>query len=72
MARKLKEEFGVGIGISSGANIIGAILSNQAKVVTLFPDDDKNYLSTDLFNKNIQSELVNNVKITSVVELRKE
>ncbi len=53
MARKLAEEQGLGVGISSGANFLGALkvledLGEDAVVVTVFPDDNKKYLSTDL------------------------
>jgi cysteine synthase A len=53
MARKLAAQLGLGVGISSGANFIGALmLQNKmgagAVVVTVFPDDNKKYLSTDL------------------------
>jgi cysteine synthase A len=53
MARRLAAELGIGVGISSGANFIGAVkaqneLGNGAVVVTVFPDDNKKYLSTDL------------------------
>lgn len=53
MAQKLASELGIGVGISSGANLVGAIMVQQemgweAEVVTVFPDDNKKYLSTDL------------------------
>lgn len=53
MAQKVAHELGLGIGISSGANIIGAmltqqVLGNSKAVVTVFPDSNKKYLSTDL------------------------
>ena len=53
MAQKLAMDLGLGVGISSGANLIGALkiqnqLRNDAAVVTVFPDDNKKYLSTDL------------------------
>jgi cysteine synthase A len=53
MAQKLASELGISVGISSGANLVGAIMLQErlcgAPVVTLFPDDNKKYLSTDLF-----------------------
>lgn len=54
MARKLASSLGLGVGISSGANFIGALmaqndLDSDAVVTTVFPDDNKKYLSTDLF-----------------------
>jgi Cysteine synthase len=53
LAQKLARELGLGVGISSGANLAGAIaLQNQigddAIVATVFPDSNKKYLTTDL------------------------
>jgi cysteine synthase A len=53
MAQKLAGGLGLGVGISSGANFLGALLVQDslgpdAIVVTVFPDDNKKYLSTDL------------------------
>jgi cysteine synthase len=53
MTQKLASSLGLGVGISSGANFLGAIkLQNEigagAAVVTVFPDSNKKYLSTDL------------------------
>lgn len=50
MAQRLSAEFGLGVGISSGANFIGAIKAgmNGGNVATIFCDDSKKYLSTDL------------------------
>ncbi|HXV89955.1 MAG TPA: PLP-dependent cysteine synthase family protein [Gemmatimonadales bacterium] len=53
MAQRLASEVGLGVGISSGANLLGALqvqngLGPDAVVVTLFCDDNKKYLSTDL------------------------
>ena len=53
MAQKLAAELGIGVGISSGANFLGALkvqekLGEDKVVVTVFPDDNKKYLSTDL------------------------
>ncbi|WP_430809373.1 MULTISPECIES: PLP-dependent cysteine synthase family protein [unclassified Carboxylicivirga] len=53
MAQKLSTALGLGVGISSGANFIGALkiqeeLGPDAVVVTVFADDNKKYLSTDL------------------------
>lgn len=55
MSRKLSRELGLGIGISSGANMLAAILLNEkvdGNVVTVFADDNKKYLTTEL-SKNI-------------------
>lgn len=51
MARKIALELGIGVGISSGANMLGSVLlqsSIKLPVVTVFADDNKKYLSTDL------------------------
>ena len=53
MAQKLAACLGLGVGISSGANFIGALMAqnemgSDAVVTTVFPDDNKKYLSTDL------------------------
>lgn len=54
MARRLSNELGIGVGISSGANMLAAILLNEntnGNIVTVFPDDNKKYLTTDLSKK---------------------
>ncbi|MFQ5865495.1 MAG: PLP-dependent cysteine synthase family protein [bacterium] len=56
MAQKLAAHLGLAVGISSGANLIGAIivqneLGTDAVVTTVFPDDNKKYLSTDLLRE---------------------
>ena len=56
MAQKLASELGLAVGISSGANFIGALmLMNEmgydSVVATVFSDDNKKYLSTDLLRK---------------------
>ncbi len=53
MAQKLATQLGLAVGISSGANLLGAIqlaleLGDEAAVATVFPDCNKKYLSTDL------------------------
>ncbi len=51
MSRKIALNLGIGVGISSGANLIASILKNehtQNSIVTVFPDDNKKYLSTTL------------------------
>lgn len=56
MARALASQLGLGVGISSGANFLGALmiqeeLGPEAVVATVFSDDNKKYLSTDLFGE---------------------
>lgn len=61
MARILAKKLGLGVGISSGANFLAAILSGKSKVVTVFADDFKKYLSTELANNvNYDEKLVSN------------
>jgi cysteine synthase A len=56
MAQKLAAGLGLAVGISSGANFLGALmvqngLGDDAVVTTVFPDDNKKYLSTDLLRE---------------------
>jgi len=56
MAQKLGSQLGLAVGISSGANVIGAIklqqeLGMDSCVVTIFSDSNKKYLSTDLMRE---------------------
>jgi cysteine synthase A len=53
MAQKLAARLGLGVGISSGANFLGAVQvaleqGAGAEVATVFCDSNKKYLSTDL------------------------
>lgn len=53
MSQRLANELGVAVGISSGANLLGALeIAHEqgagACVATVFCDDNKKYLSTDL------------------------
>lgn len=56
MAQKLASTLGLAVGISSGCNFLAALtvqerLGPDAVVVTVFSDDNKKYLSTDLMRK---------------------
>jgi len=56
MAQKLAGVLGLGVGISSGANFLGALIAQNwlgpdKVVVTVFSDDNKKYLSTDLMKE---------------------
>ncbi len=56
MAQKLARELGLAVGISSGANFLGAIdlqneMGEDALVATVFADCNKKYLSTDLMRE---------------------
>ena len=49
MAAKIGRVLGLGVGISSGANFLGAVLQNRQpgrQVATVFADDSKKYLTT--------------------------
>lgn len=53
MAQRLCQELGLGVGISSGANLIGAVKvalqrEDGKAVATVFADGNNRYLSTDL------------------------
>ena len=51
MARIIALKLGIGVGISSGANMIASVVAkekNDKEIVTVFPDDNKKYISTDL------------------------
>lgn len=63
MSRLISKELGIGVGISSGANMIASVLiadEIDTNVVTVFADDNKKYLSTDL-----SKEIDNNEKFIS-------
>lgn len=68
MSRLLSRQLGLGVGISSGANFIASVILNDTldnPVVTIFVDDSKKYLSTDLIK-----EVDNNPKfISNQIEL---
>ena len=50
MSKIIAKEFGLGIGISSGANFLASVLmdSDDLKIATVFPDDNKKYITTKL------------------------
>jgi len=64
MAQKLAGVLGIGVGISSGANFLGALkvqneMGKDKHIVTIFPDDNKKYLSTDLIkNEPVQDDFL--------------
>lgn len=68
MARILARKFGLGVGISSGANLIASVLTGEDNVATIFADDFKKYLSTDLV-KDIELDdglISNKIEILSI------
>ena len=70
MSRILAKKYGLGVGISSGANLLATIktANNNDNVVTIFADDLKKYLTTDLSKEiNPSNKLMsNNIKIISI------
>lgn len=78
MAQKLAAELGFGVGISSGANFLGALqIQNQLGadkcLVTIFPDDNKKYLSTDLLREEPVKEgfYSKDIKLISVKSFKR-
>jgi cysteine synthase A len=78
MAQKLAGELGIAVGISSGANFLGALmkleeLGPDAKVVTVFSDDNKKYLSTGLMKKEPVKDgfLSSDIKLKSFIALKR-
>lgn len=68
MARILAKKLGLGVGISSGANFIGACLCDGDDIVTIFVDDMKKYLSTSLVDEISLNEgfVSNKIEILSI------
>jgi cysteine synthase A len=78
MAQKLASELGIAVGISSGANFLGALMKLQelgpdANIVTVFSDDNKKYLSTGLMKKEPVKEgfLSTDVRLISFKALKR-
>ncbi|MBK9439753.1 MAG: PLP-dependent cysteine synthase family protein [Chloracidobacterium sp.] len=70
MAQKLASRLGLAVGISSGANFLGALIAQEklgadAVVATVFCDDNKKYLSTDL----VREESVKDDYLSPNIEL---
>lgn len=69
MSKRISREFGLGIGISSGANFLAGVLmdSDDLKIATVFADDNKKYITTKLSEKvDDNPELISNqIKLIS-------
>jgi len=70
MAQKLASALGLGVGVSSGANFLGAVRAGElygahATIATVFCDDNKKYLSTDL----VREEPIRPSYLTPEIEL---
>lgn len=50
MSKIISKRFGLGIGISSGANFLASVImdNDDLKIATVFPDDNKKYITTKL------------------------
>ena len=77
MAQMLSQKLGIGVGISSGANMLGCILAQEklgsdANIVTVFADDNKKYLSTDYSEKQEVKEgyLTNDIELLGFKSIR--
>lgn len=63
MSKRIAKEFGLGIGISSGANFLASVImdNDDMTVATVFPDDNKKYITTKLSEKvDDDSKLLSN------------
>ena len=63
MSKRIANEFGLGIGISSGANFLASVImdNEDLKIATVFPDDNKKYITTRLSEKiDDNPELISN------------
>lgn len=73
MAQMLATKLGLGVGISSGANFLGAVYAqnkygSDKTVITIFSDDSKKYLSTDLLsNEQVKDDFLSkDIELVSV------
>ncbi|MDY0317478.1 MAG: PLP-dependent cysteine synthase family protein [Candidatus Izemoplasmatales bacterium] len=72
MANKLAKKLGLGVGISSGANFIGAVLAQNlygkdSNTITIFSDDAKKYLSADGINETVKPGFIStDIELISV------
>lgn len=76
MAQKLATTLGFAVGISSGANLVGAIklhekYGHDAVVTTVFPDCNKKYLSADLMKiEPVKARYISpEVELTGIITL---
>lgn len=73
MSQMLAKKLGLGVGISSGANFLGAVMLQNTygkdfKIVTVFSDDSKKYLSSDLTKEvSVESDFISpDIKLIDV------
>jgi len=75
MSRKIASNLGIGVGISSGANLLASVLLQErieSSVVTIFVDDNKKYLSTQLSKPIDEAKelLSNKIELISYTTIR--
>lgn len=67
MSKRIAKEFGLGIGISSGANFLAGVLmdNDDLNIATVFADDNKKYITTKLSEEvDDNPDLIsNNIKL---------
>lgn len=63
MAQKLYQQLDLPVGISSGANFLGAVKTGKNNIITVFPDNNQKYYSTDLFNNSLHSKIVDEIEL---------
>ncbi len=78
-AQKISAQLGLAVGISSGANFLGALkllelMGSKKTIVTVFADDNKKYLSTDLMKQEPVKDgyLSPDVEFTSLRALKRD
>lgn len=69
MAQKLSKDLGLGVGISSGANFLASVMTGVDNTVTLLPDDNKKYISTEL-STPVNSDLVDEIRLIDFSVIR--
>ena len=63
MSKRIAKELGLGIGISSGANFLASVIMDcdELTIATVFPDDNKKYITTKLSEEiDPNPELISN------------
>ncbi len=81
MAQKLSRDLGLGVGISAGGNLLGAMKllnaltdeeAEKATIVTVFVDDNKKYLSTDYTKVEPEKDdfLAPNIELLTVTGIK--
>lgn len=78
MAQRMATTLGLAVGISSGCNFLAALvvqeqLGPDAVVVTVFPDDNRKYLSTDLVKEESAKEgyLSTNIELLGLTTMQR-